>query len=492
MTTHVLCFADAACCFCNRHCLRFLACDCCLAEGESLAERTIVGFGEKQQRQDQLMVDTQKDLMWWIRASELDPVGARNSFSDREEQQNGLDSLLAAAGLVKEESWKMVRLGSSATTCTGKLLYRLAQKIVFRVVDYGDTKFMRNILEVLSMSSLVLDNIELQLTMQCIITDKPVPEIRTQSLPSLLATIGCIVKQCCEDPPRYPRPLGVGNPAHERWAFGKEVDVMRLAARYNLFASAAYTIRKWDSEEKGAQKICERIARDPCPYSGSPPGGPADGVKVLGIFPDKNESYHGSKREVTVTTPAAFVARDELYGGALVLAIRGTQSIADVLTDALAIPLKIRGNGMLHGYAHAGIIHAQLGILYQVEGRLLAFVEEQLAAHKAGGTPKKLIITGHSLGGACAVCLVFNLLNAQPTIREMAKLGLLKVLCPGAPLWPRVPARRYPPTHACQPCSISVYAGVAPNSVQGPDRRPRTAWPGLVWWAWRGDCRLQL
>ena len=86
--------------------------------------------------------------------------------------------------------------------------------------------------------------------------------------------------------------------------------------------------------------------------------------------------------------PNFFVAHDKKLG-AIVLAIRGTMSFRDVLTDLVCeyVPWK-------NGYVHAGILSAARWFMSNVIPQLRMFAQELQAT--------AIYITGHSLGGAVA------------------------------------------------------------------------------------------
>jgi sn1-specific diacylglycerol lipase len=101
----------------------------------------------------------------------------------------------------------------------------------------------------------------------------------------------------------------------------------------------------------------------------------------------------------------------------VVIAIRGTLSLEDCITDALAESLSLAGLGKKYGfdgegeYAHAGMIISSEWIM------------EHLAAHQtlekafAEHPTYQLRVTGHSLGAGCALILSLMLRKTYPNLR---------------------------------------------------------------------------
>ncbi|KAI9142629.1 hypothetical protein BKA69DRAFT_1123977 [Paraphysoderma sedebokerense] len=96
----------------------------------------------------------------------------------------------------------------------------------------------------------------------------------------------------------------------------------------------------------------------------------------------------------TICKPAFFVVKyDKL--DSMVVCVRGSMSISDILTDIICHYIPFRG-----GVAHQGILHSAL----RIYGYLLPEIKSLIRIHK----PRNLIFTGHSLGGAvCQFLTIF-------------------------------------------------------------------------------------
>lgn len=105
--------------------------------------------------------------------------------------------------------------------------------------------------------------------------------------------------------------------------------------------------------------------------------------------------------ESAAAMPAYFVARCDRRGE-VVLAVRGTRSVADALTNADATTAPFEAGGA-SGLAHAGLVESTNAFLADggVLDRVFAWVEEFGAS--------RLVLVGHSLGAGAAGLLAMRL-----------------------------------------------------------------------------------
>mmetsp|Transcript_78220 Transcript_78220/g.205265 ORF Transcript_78220/g.205265 Transcript_78220/m.205265 type:complete len:399 (-) Transcript_78220:14-1210(-) len=181
-----------------------------------------------------------------------------------------------------------------------------------------------------------------------------------------LVNLGMILKQVSQQR-RYAKPITSG------FKFNN-ARVMRKAARYAKFASAAYGSDK--------QKMAE--------YIGSIQG---EDIKYV--------------HQPTGLCPHFFVAADP-EGEDIVLCIRGTASAADALSDLACAKEPFMG-----GKVHSGILDSAQLVADAAKGHLMRLSQEM---------PRKSIaIVGHSLGaGAAILATVLLSAEGQPLSRLMA------------------------------------------------------------------------
>lgn len=110
--------------------------------------------------------------------------------------------------------------------------------------------------------------------------------------------------------------------------------------------------------------------------------------------------------------PVAYVAVDKTSEW-IVLAVRGTLSGHDTLMDACAEPCPFPG-----GHAHAGFVAAA----WQVVRQFLPVVAQHLAARPGF----RLILTGHSAGGAVAALTAALCRSGDPDVEAAAMRGAMQ------------------------------------------------------------------
>jgi hypothetical protein len=103
-----------------------------------------------------------------------------------------------------------------------------------------------------------------------------------------------------------------------------------------------------------------------------------------------------------VTLPRYFLALHRPTKS-LVLAIRGSVAVRDIVTDLLCDSV-----AFLYGAAHRGILGAAKTVLADAAPR----IAEQLQLHP----DFRIVITGHSLGGGCATLIALLLLSGMPSL----------------------------------------------------------------------------
>lgn len=93
--------------------------------------------------------------------------------------------------------------------------------------------------------------------------------------------------------------------------------------------------------------------------------------------------------------PAFAIAHSEVMDE-LILSIRGTKCLADVFTD-----LNVETEQFLSGYGHRGVVESAKHLHSTLQQSLVAHI------HRTG--VKRVVVTGHSLGGGCAAALTMLL-----------------------------------------------------------------------------------
>lgn len=129
-------------------------------------------------------------------------------------------------------------------------------------------------------------------------------------------------------------------------------------------------------------------------------------TNILGVAAEDVLQVYSSKE---LSKPNFFVAVDRPTRS-LVLAIRGTATVADCLTDALST-----SSPFLGGRAHTGILETATATAR------LALEAVERGLEVASDAVDKLIVTGHSLGAATAILATVKLCDTgQPLARLVA------------------------------------------------------------------------
>ncbi len=115
----------------------------------------------------------------------------------------------------------------------------------------------------------------------------------------------------------------------------------------------------------------------------------------------------------TIYKPCFYVALDRA-SGSLIVAIRGSQSLQDAITDIVALPVEIEVDTMAPGtcFVHNGMLRSAGNVLdllekHQILAGLLTGVNQN----------KKIVIVGHSLGAGTATIMAILLWSRFPQLR---------------------------------------------------------------------------
>ncbi|KAI9144450.1 Alpha/Beta hydrolase protein [Paraphysoderma sedebokerense] len=127
---------------------------------------------------------------------------------------------------------------------------------------------------------------------------------------------------------------------------------------------------------------------------------------------DKNpsiNSVHQDWQTGGICKPGFFVVKADKLD-AIVVCVRGTFNLSDVLTDLICHYVPFRG-----GSAHQGILFSA--------NRIYSFLLSKLKSFVATYRPKKLIITGHSLGAGVSSILTILLADHESEFRRLSGHG---------------------------------------------------------------------
>lgn len=111
-----------------------------------------------------------------------------------------------------------------------------------------------------------------------------------------------------------------------------------------------------------------------------------------------------------VTGTDGMIVRDDKRKE-IVVAFRGTSELTDAITDILFILVPLRSTGLVgmgNAKVHLGFLDAYNAVALDV----LHIVQDQLAVHPS----YRIIVTGHSLGGAIAALGAISIKSAHPHV----------------------------------------------------------------------------
>ncbi|KAK3282688.1 hypothetical protein CYMTET_9583 [Cymbomonas tetramitiformis] len=146
-------------------------------------------------------------------------------------------------------------------------------------------------------------------------------------------------------------------------------------------------------------------------------------LKEVGLAPEEL-LYVSHKNEVGGLLPF-FISADH-SSNTVVICIRGTFSLVDTVTDFLMklepLPPMLRHAGIpaeflgdQDGHVHAGTLLAAVAIVEDIRHRgIVTEAMREAGARGATSVPAKLVVTGHSLGGAVAAVVAMTLRGEFP------------------------------------------------------------------------------
>lgn len=198
------------------------------------------------------------------------------------------------------------------------------------------------------------------------------------------------------------------------------MEELPLAAHYMRFAAASYgwPLFVYSHPFSGLCHLCPACSCCCCPRQGSgfaliggePPPCHVRAMRRTTDLQDRDfifVSYHNRVYEVPF-----YVALDHATGS-IVVSVRGTMSLRDVLTDLTADceNLEVEGVSPRDCFAHKGMVQAAR----YVYGRL---VNDGILVGALGIVPEyRVVVTGHSLGAGTAAILALLLKPSYPSLR---------------------------------------------------------------------------
>jgi hypothetical protein len=178
--------------------------------------------------------------------------------------------------------------------------------------------------------------------------------------------------------------------------------VLKKAARYAQFANAAYRVAT-EVSLFGQSRLL---------FGGDIAG------RIFGLKAEDVVYVHTS--DGGPASPSFFIADDrDTNTNAIVVAIRGTKSAADVMTD-----LACTATEFLDGQAHSGMAASSKNLLKVLqdltdpEGEAGPILRDLIVKHPT----KKLVFVGHSLGAGVAVLTTLRLLKEPDIIQGISEV----------------------------------------------------------------------
>jgi len=200
---------------------------------------------------------------------------------------------------------------------------------------------------------------------------------------------------------------------------GRAVDVATLEelGRYARFTAAAYGTLFASLSLTGCRGSLRQFFR--WLRAGSTRRHEVDAEEICRACEiDAKDLFHYDTGGRDAFSPAWFLARDPV-SGAGVLSIRGTITLADILTDVAGESVPFDG-----GVAHRGFLRGAEAVIRGAQEPLQRLLSQGVT---------ELVVCGHSLGAGCAVLATLALLKEQrspPSPLEPLKIRCLTYGCP--------------------------------------------------------------
>lgn len=204
----------------------------------------------------------------------------------------------------------------------------------------------------------------------------------------------------------------------------EEATVFKNALYYFKYAVAAYAWRGdvYMGEPCAGCRLCAQVLQGGCCWQDQRDFILADNKCHCGFYGLRNLSGLVNAEIVYCTfennlyqVPFYVVVDHEEE--AVVVAMRGTISVYDMVTDLISYtePIQIPGSVSGQHYAHKGMYHSAMW----VKETLCAECEGRSILNRAfeKGRGYKLVLTGHSLGGGCSALLSVLLKEQYPDLR---------------------------------------------------------------------------